>query len=67
MSKYVNLVGGEARTIEIVQYYRAYFKSYKFYDCRKRAFVKVKDERRPQDFVYMNMLIGDAKKQGLVK
>lgn len=67
MSKYVNLVGGEARAIEIVQYYRAYFKKYKFYDCRRKSFTKTKDENRPADFVYMNMLIGEAKKYGLVK
>lgn len=64
MSKYIALVGGEARAIEIVHYYREYFKNFKFYDCKRKIFVKVKDDSRPKDFVYMNMLIGDVKKLG---
>lgn len=66
MSKYINRIGDASLAQEIVIYYRKYFKNYKYYDIRKKMFVKIKDESRNEDFIYMNMLIGDVKKAGLL-
>lgn len=48
------------RAKEIVKFYWEYFRGYKFYDCKRKMFTKVKDESRPDDYVYMIRLTGEV-------
>jgi hypothetical protein len=60
MSKNITKVGGMDRAKEIVKFYWEYFRGYKFYDCKRKMFTKVKDESRPDDYVYMIRLTGEV-------
>lgn len=62
MSKYISKVGGINEAREIVYFHKEYFKNYKFFDIKKKMFVKVKDATRMDDYVFMNMLIGEVRK-----
>lgn len=62
MSKYISKVGGIDNAKEIVCYHKKYFKNYKFFDVSKKMFVKEKDQSRIEDFIFMNMLIGEVRK-----
>lgn len=60
MSKNIERVGGIDRAVEVVEFYRKYFRAYKYFDILKNAFCKEKDQSRPDDFIYMIKLTGDV-------
>lgn len=63
MSKYISRVGGIQSAREIVDYHKKYFMNFNYFDCKKKMFVKQKDETRAKDFVFMNFLIGEVRKE----
>lgn len=65
MSKYISKVGGIISAREIVEYHKKYFFNFSYFDSKKKMFVKQKDESRAKDFVYMNLLIGEVRKEKL--
>ena len=51
MDKLIDVVGGKNRAIDIVNYQKAYFRNFTYYDNRNKVFSKIVDCNRTKDFI----------------